>query len=215
MLDENIVARLAADKIITETFRRLHPEKKNQVYRASVELFGTYGYDGLAVDRICRTAGISKGSFFQYFPSKSHLLEFAVLVFDDYLARWVSEVRQGESGVLARDRLRYLYEAVVVNARLHQSEKRFYLFVTDAASHAGITIEGVELERHFHQYVSDIIQRGAVTGEIRSDFDPDLTSYLVSILIEGLVGRQYGRSQIHLKQGGDYLISFLFDGISV
>ena len=91
MLDENVIVELVGRKVVSDTFRRLAPEKKLQVYRAATRLFGTYGYDGLSVNRICREAGISKGSFFQYFESKSYLLEFTILIFDDYLAKWVAE----------------------------------------------------------------------------------------------------------------------------
>ena len=213
MLDENVIASLVRRKVISDTFRRLTPEKKDLVYRTAIRLFGKYGYDGLAVDEICRQAGISKGSFFQYFPSKSHLLEFAVLVFDDYLSRMVEEIRRQEKAVLARDRLLYLYHAVAVNTRLFEDEQAFYLFMTNAVRHAAITVEGVDLERHFRVYINDIIERGERTGEIRGDFEIELTGYLVSVIIEGMVRRHYSKRTEAFKTAGEYLISFLFDGI--
>ena len=51
MLDENITVELAQRGIVTETFRRLTPDKKELIYRATIELFGKFGYDGLAVDQ--------------------------------------------------------------------------------------------------------------------------------------------------------------------
>jgi len=213
MLDENVVSELVARRVVADTFRRLTPEKKLQIYEAATRLFGEYGYDGLAVDRICREAGISKGSFFQYFESKSHLLEFTILVFDDYLAKWAAELRQNEKVALARDRLRYLYDSLVVNAKLHQSEQKFFLFVTHGLDHAGVMLEGIDLERHFRQYVREIVQRGVRTGEIRGDFDVDLTEYLVTVILEALLRRQFSGRHIPLRQTEEYLISFLFDGI--
>ena len=213
MLDENVIASLVRRKVVNDTFRRLTPEKKNQIYRAAIRLFGKYGYDGLAVDEICRQAGISKGSFFQYFPSKSHLLEFAVLVFDDYLARMLEEIRRQEKAVLARDRLLYLYHAVAVNTRLYEDEQAFYLFMTNAVRHTAITVEGVDLERHFRAYINEIIARGERTGEIRGDFEIELTGYLVSVIIEGMVKRHYSKRTEVFKSTGEYLISFLFDGV--
>ena len=185
MLDENVVIDLVQRKVISDTFRRLTPDKKNQVYRAATALFGKYGYDGLAVDRICREAGISKGSFFQYFESKSHLLEFTILIFDDYLAKWVAELHQNETAALARDRLRYLYDSLVINAKLHTSEQKFFLFVTHGLDHAGVVLEGIDLERHFNEYIAEIIRRGEETGEIRGDVDVELTAHLTSLVIEG------------------------------
>lgn len=213
MIDENTVARLVTGRITTDTFRRLVPEKKEQVYRAAVRLFGEYGYDGLAVDQICREAGISKGSFFQYFPSKSHFLEFAILVFDDYLAKWMEEIKRQETAVLVRDRLLYLYHALIVNSKLYGAEEKFFLFVTHGLQHAGVTIEGIEIERHFQDHVIEIVKRGEETGEIRGDFEPELTSYLVSVIIEGMVQRQFSQKRLPISRVEEYLISFLFDGI--
>jgi len=213
MLDENVVAGLVRREVVSDTFRRLPPDKKLQIYQAATRLFGEYGYDGLAVDRICHEAGISKGSFFQYFESKSHLLEFAILVFDDYLTKWVAELRHGETAALARDRLRYLYDSLVINAKLHSSEQKFLLFVTHGLDHAGVMLEGIDLERHFRDYVREIVQRGVQTGEIRGDFDVDLTEYLVSVIIEALLRRQFSGRHTPRHRTEEYLISFLFDGI--
>ena len=213
MLDENVIIELVERKVISDTFRRLMPEKKLQIYRAATRLFGTYGYDGLSVDRICREAGISKGSFFQYFESKSYLLEFTILIFDDYLAKWVEELHRNEMVALARNRLAYLYDALVVNAKIHASEQRFFLFVTHGLDHAGVVLEGVNLERHFRTYIDEIVARGVETGEIRGDVEVDLTGYLVSMLIESLLHRQFSGRFLPRRRTEEYLISFLFDGI--
>ncbi len=214
MLDENLIVELVRREIVSDTFRRLPPDKKNQIYNAAIRLFGKYGYDGLPVDRFCNDAGISKGSFFQYFPTKSHLLELSILVFDDYLARWVQEIRADETAVLARDRLRYLYDSLVLNVKLHAPEQRFFLFVINGLNHSRVSIEGIDLQRHFHDYVAEIIERGGETGEIRSDFAVDLTCYLVSTIMEALLQRQFTGKHLPRRQTEEYLISFLFDGIT-
>ena len=213
MLDENVVVRLVARGVVADTFCRLSPEKKSQIYHSAVRLLGEYGYDGLSVNELCREAAISKGSFFQYFPSKSHLLEFTVLVFDDYLAGWMAELRLNERAVLAKDRLRSLYQAVVAGARLSREEERFYLFVTNAMDHAAIKLEGIDLERHFSDYVAEIVARGEQIGEIRGDFDVELTGRLTALVIGGLVKGQYAGQRLPHRDMAEYLISFLFDGI--
>jgi AcrR family transcriptional regulator len=213
MLDENLVAVLAKRKIVSETFRRLPPDKKTLIYESAVKLFGRYGYDGLPVDRLCKEAGISKGSFFQYFPSKSHLLEFVILIFDDYFGRWIAEVRKQDRGGLARDRLMHLYHAVVLNAKLFPSEKLFYLFVTSALEHSGVVIEGIDIERHVHDYVNEIMARGEETGEIRSDVRIEQTGHLLAVIFSALVGREFGNKGGAARPSGEYLISLLFDGI--
>lgn len=213
MLDENLVVELVKRKVTTDTFRRLPGEKKKMIYETAIRLFGEYGYDGLPVDRLCRESGISKGSFFQYFISKSHLLEFSILVFDDYLEKWVAEVRRAETAVLIRDRLRYLYDTLVANAKLYAPEKRFYMFVSNALYHAGIEIQGIDIGRHFHQYIDEIVMRGNATGEIRGDFDVSLTGQLVSAIMEALLQQQFTGRRLPRKETAEYLVSFLMDGV--
>lgn len=213
LLDENLTVALVKRGLVSDTFRRLPADKKEMVYRTAIELFGKFGYDGLSVDRLCRDAAISKGSFFQYFPSKSHLLEYVVLMFDDFLEKWMIELRSHERAVHARSRLLYLYEAVVVNSKLYPAQERFFLFVTRGLEHAAVKLEGIDLERHFNDYIAEIIRRGEETGEIRGDFEVELTAYLTSLIIGGLVRRRYTQRQVPRRETAEYLISFLFDGI--
>ncbi len=213
-INENLVSELVERKIVTDTFRRLSATKKNRIYNMAVQLFGEYGYDGLSIDRLCEKAGISKGSFFQYFPSKTHLFEFVILIFDDYLAKWIDEIKNKETAVLAKDRLLYLYQALIINSKLFTDEQKFFLYVSSSLSHATVFIEGIDLTRHFQQYIKEIIERGVKTGEIRGDFEVDMTGYLVSLIIEGLLRRWYSEESTTRQQTEEYLISFLFDGIS-
>jgi len=213
LLDENLINELSRRDIVTDTFRRLSPDKKDRIYRTALMLFGEYGYDGLSVDQFCKESGISKGSFFQYFPSKSHLLEFTIVMFDVYLAKWMVEIKTADPSTFTRDRLRYLYHTIVEYSKLHAAEEKFYHFITNAVHHSAVAIEGIDLERHFHGYVKEIIERGEQTGEIRSDFDVDLTSHFVSLILNALVNQRYTDRKHPRHQTEEYLISFLFDGI--
>lgn len=87
------------------------------------------------------------------------------------------------------------------------------MFVTRGLEHSAVELEGMDLERHFNDYIAEIIQRGEQTGEIRGDFDVELTARLTSLLIEGLVRRRYTAGSLPRRETGEYLISFLFDGI--
>lgn len=212
-IDENLIVELVARGVVTERFRRLPPDKKTRTYKTAIRLFSKYGYDGLAVDHLCREASISKGSFFQYFPSKMNLLEFSILIFDDYLDRWINEIKAAEKAVLAGERLLYLYQSLVINSKLFKDEQKFYLFVTNALYHSGVSLEGIDLRRHIQGYVTEIITRGVETGEIRSDYKVGMTGHLVSLIIGALVERRYRGQRLTRHELEDYLISFLFDGI--
>jgi AcrR family transcriptional regulator len=45
-------------------------ERKRQLLALGTELFGTRPYDGVSIDEVARSAGISKGLLYYYFPTK-------------------------------------------------------------------------------------------------------------------------------------------------
>ncbi len=55
--------------------RQARAHRTRQTLRdAAVRLWTERGYDAVAVSEICEQAGVSKGTFFYYFPTKEHLL---------------------------------------------------------------------------------------------------------------------------------------------
>ncbi len=212
-LDENIVVELLDRKVVTDTFRRLPGEKKRRLYESAIELFGKYGYDGLAVDVYCEQAGISKGSFFQYFPSKIHLLEMAVLLFDSHLTQLVHEIEETEPGPLARQRLAHLFHRFLADSILTPAEEQFYLFATTASRHATIELANLDLERHLTSYIAEIVKRGQTTGELSDSLNSTWIAKLVAKMLGGVLAESSYADEHWLHDGADFLSAVLFDGI--
>ena len=51
-------------------------ERKERLYEAALNLFRGQGYDMTTVDQITRQAGLAKGTFFNYFPTKDAVLRY-------------------------------------------------------------------------------------------------------------------------------------------
>lgn len=213
MIDENVILELVRRKVVADTFRRLKPEKKEKLYQTSVRLFGKYGYDGLSVEQFCYQAKISKGSFFQYFPSKTHLLEFTLLLFDNRLSSFIAQIKQSESEVLAKDRLKTLIQELTSRTALDITEKFFYHFASNALHHSAVTVEGINITRHINSYISKIIHRGAETGEIRTDYAPAVTAEIVSAALNAVLIHYFLRNFEPDESTVNSFISILFDGI--
>lgn len=161
-LSEDHIAELVRSGLVTETFRRLAPAKKLRVYEQAVRLFGRYGFDAMTVDELCRGAGISKGSFFQYCLSKTHLLEACVLILDRRLERWCRAAvedlsREGEIAPVAA------VDSFLGFPWLANGERLFYVYATSAVHHSTVVIEGIDLGRHFD---------GLVLGKSGPTLDP-------------------------------------------
>ena len=51
-------------------------ERRDRLYEAAVTLFREQGYENTTVDQIARQAGVAKGTFFNYFPTKDAVLRY-------------------------------------------------------------------------------------------------------------------------------------------
>ena len=62
----------------TEVFERLEEGKQKEVLDAAVAEFAAKGYSNASMNHLTKSAGISKGSIFQYFKSKGGLFDFVI-----------------------------------------------------------------------------------------------------------------------------------------
>jgi AcrR family transcriptional regulator len=64
-------------------------ERRGRLLAAGLELFGTEGWSGTTIERLCTSAGVATRSFYEEFSSREALL---LAVFEDVLAGVVAEV---------------------------------------------------------------------------------------------------------------------------
>jgi len=60
-------------------------DSKQRLLDAALDLIWTQSFEGVSVDQICERAGVNKGSFYHFFPSKS---ELAVAAFEAGWQAW-------------------------------------------------------------------------------------------------------------------------------
>lgn len=61
-----------------ESFSNLSQEKKNRIYSAAKIEFIRHPYDDVSINRVIKTAKISRGSFYLYFENKQDLYYFVL-----------------------------------------------------------------------------------------------------------------------------------------
>ncbi|MDH5327945.1 MAG: TetR/AcrR family transcriptional regulator [Gammaproteobacteria bacterium] len=47
------------------------PQTRDNIVQAAMQLFHSKGYDAVGVNEICQAAGVAKGSFYHFFPTKN------------------------------------------------------------------------------------------------------------------------------------------------
>ena len=75
----------------TETFLKLSDEKKSVILNAAKKEFSRVPFRDASINRIVEEAGISRGSFYQYFEDKKDLLFF---LFKGYVAQMDEILKQ-------------------------------------------------------------------------------------------------------------------------
>ncbi len=95
------------------TFYNLPAEKRERLLRAAREEFSRVPYESASVNRIIRSAGIPRGSFYMYFTDKEELFGHLMDSYGALLERRMGELlRIGKDGIID-DQERPIFDAIV------------------------------------------------------------------------------------------------------
>ncbi len=78
---EKIYAMMSSrgdDFMPKDTFKNLNEDKKQRIFDAAVQEFSTCSFSDASINQIIKTAGIPRGSFYQYFSDKEDLYLYMI-----------------------------------------------------------------------------------------------------------------------------------------
>ncbi len=143
-------------------------ERKQQLLDAAGELFAERGYGATRIADICRAAGVAKGLFYWYFPTKGDLFVELVRTMRLGLRRAQAAVMDPEADVA--ERIAQGTEASV----LFMAEHAAYFALIDVEradpAHAAVLNEGSDI---YLDDVTKLIEEGQEEGAF-PDADPTL-----------------------------------------
>ncbi len=144
---------------------RRSAELRNRLFRAALEQFGKKGFLETTVEDITNAADVGKGTFFNYFPSKEHiLLAFGELQLGK-LQEAIGEARK--TGMPLPEFLRSLGAKMTEEPIRHPTLVRAFLqaFLSSTEVRAAM----MDLQSRIMALHSQMIQLGQERGEIRDD----------------------------------------------
>jgi len=147
---------------------RRRVETRERIFRAALKLFAERGFLATAVEDITEAADVGKGTFFNYFPTKEHILD---ALGELQLAKLEAFAHHADSrGLSIRQLLRGAARALAEEPGRSPALVRSMLqaIVTSDAVREGI---GQKLERG-RRLLAGIFETGQRRGEVRSDFQP-------------------------------------------
>ena len=86
-------------------------EKRKQIGRAALKHFAKDGFSASSMSRIANTAGVGKGTMYEYFSSKDELINFSLTLYVAQIEQKVASLTAGISDPQKRLR-HYLHEVI-------------------------------------------------------------------------------------------------------
>lgn len=165
----------------TGTWDRLPPQRRAAVVAAAEAEFAARGFSGGSLNTICREAGVSKGSLFQYFTDKADMYV--------YLAELSSERIRSAIEITVR-KLDWDTDFFgALDSLLDTWVRYFYDHPLELAMTAAANLEPDPIartavreavNRHYVEVVRPLVETAAAAGLIREGAD---TEALLSILL--------------------------------
>src|SRR5258707_11495841 len=154
--------------------QRRSAEIRDRLFRAALNLFAKKGFAETTVEDITEAADVGKGTFFNYFPSKDHiLLAFGEMQLAKLEATIETARRTGEPmpEFLGSLGLRMTQEPTR-NPAIIRALLQGYLSTTPVREAM------MDLQKRMHALLSQMIQLGQDRGEIRNDPPPPENAHL-------------------------------------
>jgi AcrR family transcriptional regulator len=149
----------------TDRRSRRSAETRERLFNAAVRLFAEKGFAETTVEDITNAADVGKGTFFNYFPSKEHIL----IAFSDMqlgkLERFVEAARS------TKEPMRAFFRTMSQQMTSEPAKKPDFMRALLQANLSSLSVRNVMRERNVRgeNLLSQLVQIGQERGEFRRD----------------------------------------------
>ncbi|MCZ7385431.1 MAG: TetR/AcrR family transcriptional regulator [Candidatus Methanoperedens sp.] len=183
-------------------------DTRNKIFEVSGRLFKEKGIENTTIDEIVKDAGIGKGTFFNYFPSKTALLlYFAQQKEELTFSRIKNETLKGIS---TREKIK---NTLVFVAKTNEKDKELTkMFVFEYMRHYGSGQE--RRSRGLSNILHSLIEEGVRDEDVKSNIDAKKAAEIISaIYFHSLVEWLWSQVDYSFSDDISEKIDMVFDGI--
>jgi AcrR family transcriptional regulator len=164
-----------------DIFFNLPNEKREKILDLAITEFSKYPYDVASISNIIRDAGISKGSFYNYFKNKKDLYKFLVELTSEEKRNSLSELPAPEPNAQLFDYLRWqLLSAVYFEIKKPRLAKIAFRAFIEEIPFPEMT--GELRRRGTTQFFKQLITQGLLHGDVAPGVDPDMAAFVLESL---------------------------------
>ena len=148
--------------------QRRSSQTRERLFRAALDLFARRGFADTTVEDITNAADVGKGTFFNYFPSKDHML----LAFGEMqlgkLQSIIENLRR------TREPVPQFFRTLAVRMTEEPARNPSIVRALLLANLSSTPVrEGMrKIQAHMHTLLSEFVQIGQQRGEVRDDLPP-------------------------------------------
>lgn len=143
---------------------------------SALELFRAKGFDAVTVEEITQKAGVAKGSFYTYFPTKSDIIVEEFLKIDAYYQSWAQRCLGRYPS--AREKLMAFTRAQMKYVRDTIGNTNLKILYANQTIQSGVEKIIIKKERFWHTMIRGTIEAGQQSGEFRRDMDAERLALL-------------------------------------
>ncbi|WP_407355993.1 TetR/AcrR family transcriptional regulator [Methanolobus sp. WCC5] len=191
-------------------------ETRNRIFDVSTRLFKEKGFENTTVDEITKEAGIAKGTFFNYFPTKESLLFY----FRQQKEELIINILQSQVAlnVPVKEKIKNFLFLLAQNYEKDRELVRLLFF-----EHRKLMItsrqraSGNGHKHHgFASILCELLHEGVEKGEIRQDLDMMVASdTLNAIYFHSLITWLHSDAEYSFSRDMSDRVDILFEGIGV
>jgi|SRR5665811_1410554 len=189
-------------------------ETKNKIFEVAGRLFKEKGFESTSIDEITEEAGIGKGTFFNYFPTKEALL----LYFGEQRDELIYSTIENElgTGCSTRDKIKNLLVFLADNYEKDKDLTKLLVFVyIKQIRFTGLKYDD-DKKRSYRliKILSDLLEEGVRRGDVRSTIDvKKATETLIAIYLFSLMAWLKSESDYSFSRDISEKIDMVFEGI--
>lgn len=184
---------------------------REKLINSAIELIGTRSYNSVGVQEICEQAGVKKGSFYHFFPSKPHLtiaaLDSMWKQFQEFIL--LPTIR---SDLPALEKLRkflelcYQLQCTTKDARGYMTGCNIGNIALEMSTQDEVIQQKVrQIFQEWAGYFEGLIRDAVAEGDLPSETNPTNTAQAIIAYIEGilLLGKTFNDPEMikRLSQG--------------
>lgn len=172
---------------------------KENLISSAIELIGTRSYNAVGVQELCEHAGVKKGSFYHFFPSKRDLtLEALDRIWGNFKAETLDPIFN--SGIPTRDK----FETLLAKSYEYQLSRKDCTGWMTGCGFGNLALELSTQDEEIRKKIEEVfcewtkyLERAIVLameeGVLPTDTDPPATAQAMVAFIEGvyLLGKTF------------------------